>query len=131
MRSQISIEYIAIVATVLILTIPLLFYATTKSSEDTRLNDAGTAVAAIQSLVDKVYYLGKGTRDFTVVTIPSGVTTASVQDKEVLLTLGIYGGQNDITRNTIAPMVGSIPNQKGTYRIFATYEQSGVVNVTY
>ena len=131
MRGQISIEYIVIVAMVLILTIPILYYATSKSTEDTRLNDAGSAVEAIQSLADKVYYLGKGTRDFTTVTIPSGVTTATVVGHEINITLGIYAGKNDITRTTLAPIGGVLPTQKGTYKIYATYDINGTVIISY
>ena len=131
MRGQISIEYIAIVATVLILTIPVLYYATSKSSEDIRLNDAGSSVEAIQSLADKVYYLGKGTRDYTTITIPSGVTSTSAQGHEVLITISIYGGNNDITKTTIAPIGGLIPMQKGVYRIYATYDSNGTVIISY
>ena len=74
MRGQISIEYIVIVAFILFATVPVLYYATQKSNEDIRLSEADTATESMKSLVNKVYSLGKGTRDFTTVNFPSGIS---------------------------------------------------------
>ena len=141
MRGQISIEYIAIVATVLFLTIPLLYYGISKSTEDTRLSEADLAAESMRSLVDKVYALGKGTKDFTWVTFPSGIQNIYIGGpaneagpNEIVIELGIYGGTNEILKSTIVPSMCSIgiPKGKGTYRIFAEYidQPNCKVNIT-
>jgi len=131
MRGQISIEYIAIVAFILFATVPVLYYATQKSNEDIRLSEADTATESMRSLVNKVYSLGKGTRDFTTVNFPSGISNIYIGNNpgisgpnEIVMKLGIFGSTNDIIKTTIAPSIckqDPFPLKKGTYRIFAEY----------
>ena len=146
MRGKISIEYIAIVAFILFATVPVLYYATQKSNEDIRLSEADTATESMRSLVNKVYSLGKGTRDFTTVNFPSGIQdilvggpTGQANPNEFIMKLGIFGSTNDIVKTTIAPSIClkldnaqqpiQLPKGKGTYRIFAEYVDRTTPNI--
>lgn len=140
MRGQISIEYIIIVGLILFLTIPLLYYATQRSNEDVRSSEIDTAINSIKSTADKVYSLGLGTKDYTWVTIPTGVQEfkvglgeltdgndqAGVGINEILFKMSLFGGITDISKSTIAPRIcrksgTTLPTRPGNYKITIEY----------
>jgi uncharacterized protein (UPF0333 family) len=128
-RGQASLEYIGIVGIVLVLLIPLFFYAVNKSSENIKLNQASDTVNTIAKAADEVYTLGPETKKFVWINIPGGVSSTTISINEVTLSLGKQNFVSDINAFTTAPMIGSFPKDKGTYKISIMHLESGVVLV--
>ena len=128
-RGQISLEYVMIVGAVLLITIPLFFYAIYEASYKIRLNQADDAVNTLVKAADTVYSMGPGSKKYVWVSIPSGVESSLVDENDVQLTLSIFGGSSDIHAFSKAVLVGSIPEGKGTYRIPVESLEAGVVRI--
>ncbi|MBL7100755.1 MAG: hypothetical protein ISS23_02250 [Nanoarchaeota archaeon] len=128
-RGQISLEYIMIVGMILLVTIPLFFYAVYEATYKIRLNQADDAVNTLANSADTVYSLGPGSKKYVWVSIPSGVEYSFVNESEIQLTLSVFGGSSDIHASSKAVLVGSIPSGKGTYRIAVEALDSGRVRI--
>ncbi len=136
-RSQVAMEYIILIGVLLILLIPILYYALSSSNESARLNQANDAVVSLAKAADTVYALGPGNRNYVWVNIPSGSEMAiDGANKLVLIKLSIYGSQSDIYQTTKGTLeAGSIggtaiqstptPIGKGTYRVKVEYKDDG------
>src|SRR3989344_4245480 len=96
MKGQSSIEYIILIGMLLAAVIPLLFYATTKSSNEIRLNQADQSVQTIAKAADNVYTAGPGKRKYNQVTLPTGTKNFTVSGRDILITIGIYGGNSNV-----------------------------------
>lgn len=128
-RGQISLEYVMIVGAVLLITIPLFFYAIYETNYKIRLNQADDAVNTLANAADTVYSMGPGSKKYVWVSIPSGVTSSLVNDATIQLTLSIFGGSSDIHASSKAVLVGSVPTGKGTYRIAVEALEAGIVRI--
>ena len=119
MKGQSSIEYIILIGLLLAAVIPLLFYATTKSSNEIRLNQADQSVQTIAKAADNVYTAGPGNREYIQVTLPTGTKNFTVSGRDILMTLSIYGGNSNVHARAIAPIVNKtpLPMQQGTYNL--------------
>ncbi len=128
-RGQVGIEYVLIVGAILLITIPLFFYAFYETNKRVTLNQAEDAVNTIAKAADTVYSLGPGSRKYVWVSIPSGVVSSSVNSSEVLLTLMQMGSESDVYASTRAVLVGSVPAGKGTYKIAVESLDAGLVRI--
>ncbi len=126
-RGQASLEYITIVGVLLVLLLPLFYYALNKSSENIKLSQAENTVNSIRNAADDVYALSPGTKKYVWVSIPGSVQSIQINASEISLTLGIFGKTSDITSRTKATIIGTIPIEKGTYRIPVELLDSGIV----
>ena len=119
MKGQSSIEYIILIGMLLAAVIPLLFYATTKSSNEIRLNQADQSVQTIAKAADNVYTAGPGNREYIQVTLPTGTKNFTVSGRDILITIGIYGGNSNVHARAIAPIVNTtpLPMDQGTYNL--------------
>ena len=119
MKGQSSIEYIILIGLLLAAVIPLLFYATTKSSNEIRLNQADQSVQTIAKAADNVYTAGPGNREYIQVTLPTGTQNFTVSGRDILMTLSIYGGNSNVHARAIAPIFNKtpLPMQQGTYNL--------------
>ncbi|MFC1730250.1 hypothetical protein ACFL6I_07915 [candidate division KSB1 bacterium] len=125
--SQVSLEYLLVIGMVLVIMIPIFYYAITQSTNQIRANQAEDAVTSIVKTADSLYALGPGSRDYVTITIPLGVSGAFVNRTEVTLRLDISGTQVDITAFSHAEIVGKIPTTAGTYQLPIEVVQSGIV----
>ncbi|MBU4501735.1 MAG: class III signal peptide-containing protein [Nanoarchaeota archaeon] len=128
-RGQISLEYVMIVGAVLLVTIPLFFYAIYEANNKIRLNQADDAVNTLANAADTVYSLGPGSKKYVWVSIPNGVESQLVSENEIMLVLSIFGGNSDIHASSKAVVVGSVPTGKGTYRIAVEALGAGRVRI--
>ncbi len=129
MRAQISLEYVFLVGAVLLVTIPLFFYGISEATNKIRVNQADDAVSTLANAADTVYSLGPGSRKYVWISIPSGVRSTDVNNSEIAISLGIFGGASDLHRSTKAVIVGSVPKSKGTYRIAVEALDAGIVRI--
>src|SRR3989338_8761956 len=114
MRGQASIEYALIVGVVLMATIPLFYYVSQQSSQSLKSNQVFDTVHTLAGKADAVYALGSGTRDYVWISIPGGVTSSLIGNKTILLRMSDWGDVHSFTR---ANVTGSLPTQRGTYRV--------------
>lgn len=128
-RGQAGIEYVMIVGAILIIAIPLFFYAIYETNHKVKINQADDAVNTLANAADTVYSLGSGSKKYVWVAIPSGVLSSSVNGSEVSLTLSVFSGQSDIHASSKALLVGSVPAAKGTYRIAVEALEAGIVRI--
>jgi len=118
-----------IIGILLIITVPILYYAITESNSNIKLNQADDAVNTIARASDNVYSLGEGSKNYVWITIPSGVAATSVGDKIIQIKLNIFGGVSDIYAETKANVTGSLPSSKGTYKVLVEAVNNGQVAV--
>ena len=129
-RGQASLEYAIIVGILMVILIPLFYYALHRSSETVKSSQAEDAVNSLAAAADEVYSLSPGTKKYVWINIPAGVTSAQIQNAtEISLRLGVYDQTGDIVSITKAPIVGTIPTAKGTYRIAVELLDSGIVQI--
>lgn len=128
-KGQAGLEYIAVVGVVLVLLFFSFYYVFYKSSENIKLVQAEDLVVSLAKNADEVYALSPGTKKFVWVSLPGGVQSANVYTNEISLTLSVSGGTTDYTAVTRAPLIGTLPTYKGTYRISLEHLSSGVILV--
>jgi uncharacterized protein (UPF0333 family) len=128
-RGQIGIEYLMILGAILLITIPLFFYAIYETNYKVRLNQADDTVNTLANAADTVYSMGPGSKKYVWVSIPSGVESSLVNESDIQLTLSIFGGSSDITAFSKAVLVGSVPTGQGTYRIAVEALEAGIVRI--
>lgn len=128
-RSQISAEYILILGMVLLVTIPLFYYAITKSNSSIRLNQADDAINSLAKAADTVYAIGPGTKRYVWIAVPSGVESTAVYDNTIQLNLQIFRGISELTRTATPSLIGAIPHGQGTYKIAVEALESGYVQI--
>jgi hypothetical protein len=126
-KGQIATEYVMIMGFVLVITIPLFYYAMSESNKNIRINQADDAINTLARAADTVYSIGPGTKKYVWVNMPSGVETYSLANKEVLIKLQIFGGLSDVSVGTRAGLTGEIPISKGRHKVLVEMLESGYV----
>jgi len=126
-KAQVGLEYLVILGAILVILIPLFFYAISKSSENIRFSQAEDAVNSLGKAADEVYALSPGTKKYVWVNIPGGVENTQITSSEISLTIGVFGNTSDIVAITRAPLAGEIPVSKGTHHIPVELLDSGIV----
>ena len=100
MRAQVSIEYIVIVSVLLLLFVPVIYYAESQRIEfvnNYAITQTDASLSRLASVVDYIYFLGEGNEIIIDIYFPteiSGVTatpdgyeiSATVFDKEIVKT---------------------------------------------
>ncbi|MDI6738222.1 MAG: hypothetical protein QME12_06965 [Nanoarchaeota archaeon] len=128
-RGQVGLEYVMIVGAILLITIPLFFYALYETNYKVKLSQADDTVNTLANAADEMYSMGPGSKKYVWISLPSGVLSTSAMGKEVSLTVTMLGSASDFTASTKASLVGSFPSGKGTYRIAVESLESGFVRI--
>ena len=126
-KSQMAFEYMIIMGLVILVTIPLFYYAMSESNINVQLNNANDAVNTLARAADTVYSIGTGAKKYVWVNMPGGIQAYSLTNKTVLIKMYVFGGLSDIFRQTKAELAGVIPISKGQHRIVAEMLESGYV----
>ena len=128
MKAQSSIEYIILVGLILAALIPLVYYATTKSSNEIRINQADQTVQTIAKAADNVYTAGPGNREYIRVVLPSGINYFNITGRNVILSIGIYGAASQVHARSIATLTNTsiLPNEQGVYNLIVRMTDKGV-----
>ena len=119
-KAQVSVEYLLIIGFVVIITIPLiiLYYNYTADSSDEIITSQINQIAnKIVDAAESVYFLGEPSQTTINVYIPSQITGASLDNKEVLFNVSTKGGISDIVKVSSVDLTGSLPITQGTYSI--------------
>lgn len=112
--AQSSIEYIILIGLLLAALIPLIYYATSKSANEIRLNQADQTVQTIAKAADNVYTAGPGNQEYIQFTLPTGIQNFIVKDRDIIINLTIYSSVSNIHARAIAPVTNTTPLPKGS-----------------
>lgn len=125
-KAQAGLEYLATVAIVLVILIPVFYYGYQDSVAKTRIAQAELAVAEIASAVDFVFAQSPGSKTTIEVYMPGGINSTYVGGK--LVNINIRG--TSVLRVTKGNVSGTLPTGEGTHFLAISYnETTGAVNI--
>lgn len=119
-KAQVSVEYLLIIGFVAVITIPLiiLYYNYTADSSDEIITSQINQIAnKIVDAAESVYFLGEPSQTTIKAYIPSKITGASLDNKEVLFNVSTRAGISDIVKVSSVDLTGDLPIKPGTYLI--------------
>ncbi|MFA6048331.1 MAG: hypothetical protein WC792_00075 [Candidatus Micrarchaeia archaeon] len=100
------------------------------SSEDAvRFSQAKSAASSLAQAADEVYSEGPGAKKQVYITVPAGTVSASVQNTSINLRVRIGGGFSDANAQTSETVIGNIPTDPGTYRLWVVATEDGRVSI--
>ena len=126
-RGQISFEYVVLVGLLLVLLIPLIYYASSYTAQNVKISKAEDVVTSLAEAADEVYASSPGTKKYVWINVPNGVSSTHVNSTEITLVMNFFGKYSDITAITRSTVTGNIPSDSGTYRLRVELLSSGVV----
>ncbi len=134
-RAQASLEYAAVIALLLAVSLPLWMFVNDRLATARREIDASTAdrtVRAIAQSADWVYLQGFPARRTVEVELPDSVESYGVSGREVLLRLAVPGGTSEIYAVAMANLTGELPSRPGRAFILVSSVEGnpGTVNVS-
>ncbi len=127
MRSQVAIEYLMIIAIILVIATPIIYYSLTEANIEIKKNEIESALNDLKNSADTLYTLGPGSKDYIPISLPDGIESVSISSKEILFKIKIFGGISDVFIQTKANVTGNIPIIKGIHYIPLEMLESGVV----
>lgn len=119
-KAQISMEYMTIVAFVVIITIPLmLIYYTysAQTSDEINMNQLLQITRKIADTSESVYYLGKPSETTIKVYMPRNIKYVNITDHEISFTIETVAGLSDIVASTKVNVSGTVPISAGIHYI--------------
>ena len=122
-------EYLVILGLILALLIPVFYYSVSSFNKSISLNQAGEMVNRIADTADFVYALGPGSQDTLRVIVPGGVESISIQGREILLKIRIFGAVSDVLAFTKGNVNGSITIKSGS-SIIKIKNEDNVIQIT-
>ena len=129
-RGQASLEYAMIVGLMMLVTVPVFYYANAKVSNDLSLTKVDDAVTSLTAAADTVYLSGPGTVKLVWIDLPGGVTSTEVSGRHVSVKFNVNGQETEIHGLSKAELTGSVPDSQGTYRMKVEMLDSGTVSIS-
>lgn len=136
MKSQVSLEYLIMVALILVAVGISYVFISQQQQIGTASSQAQIAANAIKTAADNLYAQGPGAKSQITVIFPDNYLPADsllggVSGKTILLKISLPPeGKTDITAFTRGTISGSLPSNSGTKVLTLELLSSGVVNVT-
>lgn len=130
---QSSIEYLIMFGFVLVVLIPVWFYANSNiNSTNERLQKAyaQNAIERLSTAADMAYVQGSPAKITVRVRMPAGIDAITIKKHEISMRMLTPAGYTDIYGLTAAPLNGSLPEGEGFYTISLT-AMAGYVNMSY
>ena len=131
MRAQSSFEYMAIVALVLAVLIPVSAFVYKQSETATRIKQAEVAANALASTADSLYAQSAGAKSTMQIFLPDGYDSAksSISNKIISIKIQTPGGVLEASARTKAKITGSMPATSG-YKTFTLEMLGDSVNIS-
>ena len=133
LKSQISVEYLAIMGFVGIVTMSLLviYFTTVQSANDEISSRQAMQIARkIADASESVYYLGEPSQTTLKVFIPDNIKSAYLNNTQVVFEVKTTNGVGDIVQLSSVNMTGQLPSSSGIHTITIKSE-SGSVAISY
>ncbi len=117
---QVSVEYLIIMGFVAVISVPLiLFYFkyTSDSTFEIASSQIYNVARKIADSAESVYFLGSPSQKTIKVYIPSHVTGASLDNREVLFNISTGTVTSQIIQVSSVDLIGELPITQGSYLI--------------
>ncbi|MFH1376148.1 MAG: class III signal peptide-containing protein [Candidatus Woesearchaeota archaeon] len=128
-RGQAALEYLILVGVLLVLLITIFNYVFFHSSQNIKIEQAEDSVQTLGKTADTIYTLGPGNRDFVYVNMPGSIKETRIEENLIMIRLTLFGGDSDFYVYTNAQVNGTLPTEKGRYKIKLETLDSGVVQI--
>mgnify|MGYP003975835435 CR=1 FL=1 len=128
-RGQAAFEYMILIGVLLAVLIPLFNYVSYYSAQNVKVEKLEDAVQTLGKTADSLYSLGPGNKDYAWISLPGGLRNTSVSGQEVLIVAYLFGGNSDFHYNTKGPVNGTIPNERGTFKMKLEVLDNGTVQI--
>ena len=131
-KSQISIEYMAIIGFITVVTIPLIYiyYTHIYSSTESVASEQSIQIARkIGDAAEEIYYLGKPSQTTIKLSFPDNIVSTNLSNREVLFRMRTRSGVSDVVYVTAVNMSGSLPSSPGIHTLTIKAEE-GFVQVS-
>ncbi len=130
-KGQTAFEYMAIVALVLAILLPLSIFVFNQTEAQTRGKQAEIAVNSIANAANVLYAQGAGAKTIVEVYLPEGYSGEKSLISNKIISIKYYVGKDLIEASaaTKANITGSMP-ASGRYKIFSLEMLGNVVNIT-
>ncbi|VVB65731.1 Uncharacterised protein [Candidatus Gugararchaeum adminiculabundum] len=129
---QVGVEYVLVLAVLLLILVPIIYYTSVNTRITNRSAQARVAVDALANAVDTVYSQGPGAKTKIVIYVPDGVQTdgTGIYGRELRYNLTIAeGAYADIYALARGNVTGTLPTVTG--RHFVNVEMlGGTVNIS-
>ena len=125
-KSQVSMEYVIIVAFVVAITVPMIVIYMTHSNEtndDIKSNQAEQIIKKIVDSAESVYYLGEPSKTTMKAYFPRNIFDILIGNKELTFRMKNRNGISDITIMAAVDINGTLPTTSGIHYI--TIESKG------
>jgi uncharacterized protein (UPF0333 family) len=126
-KGQVSTEYVLIIGMVMLVSLPIIYFALRESNTYIQLNKANDAVLTLAKSADSVYALGPGSKKMISINMPGDVRGYSLANKSVNIQMYVFGGLSDVFATTKADLTGLIPISRGEQRIIVEMLSTGYV----
>ena len=128
-RGQAGIEYVVMVGLLLLFLVPILSYSINEANLQIRINQIDNALGRTARAATTVYGLGPGATQVITITVPSGVLSSTILNREVSYTVSMYGSSSEVVYLTDVMVNGTLPIKAGTYKILISTLDNGLVYV--
>lgn len=129
MKSQVSVEYLIIVAFAVMVLIPYILYLNDLSqsySENNKLTIAKNSVDKLGQTVDWVFSLGEGAKTRIDILVPEGVESIQFVGRTIEWKVRTSAGISDISYIAVANVTGTIPTSAGYKNVLVQAFRDGV-----
>ena len=131
MKSQVGLEYIFLISILLMILIPIAYYARSSTQEVTQANEAKVALEKIKTASDVVYAMGFPAKKTITIYVPSGVDESNtyVEDSTLNYRLLTEGGQRDVFVTLDTCVKGTLPLREGYFLINVRALEDGCIAI--
>ena len=115
-KCQVSMEYMVLVAFVLVLIVPIIFISYSNASsikQQIAENQANKVAKKIIDSAESVYYLGKPSKTTIKVYMPDKIENITIGNHEVVFKMRNQGDFTDVVRSTTINITGSLMVSEG------------------
>ena len=119
-KAQLSMEYMAVMGFVLLLTLPLtiiFFEQSTSARDQVNAQKAGQIIREITDTSEQVYYLGEPTAKTIKVSMPDNVKKISIINTEIAITIETSSGDSDVIGVSAVNLTGNLSTASGIHQI--------------
>lgn len=129
-KAQASTEYIFLIAIILVVFIPVMYYSVNKVNNEIKLSKVNELVINLREGIKNSYAMGPNNLEVVLVNIPTGVSSVAILNKEVTFKLDIYGGTSDVVVESPAYLVGNLSIIPGTHNILINNTNGSTIRLT-
>ena len=129
-RSQASLEYIAVIGFALVALIPVISFATSEINQMIRHELTKKSLSSIKDAAEKVSLLGPGSKTYTWVEWPGGISFSNINNTKISVVSSDSGKETEYYEISFADVEGNLNPGKGKHMIYFEVLDNGIVRIT-